>query len=253
MVKGRRVWQVMALGVAIAGFEPGGGASAREPQPTAVAQVTRNDRADVTFELRPAAGGAIALVGRSGNFEVTKTVQSNGEFTIELATPRDHVAISVTGGGATVTRAKSPVRLSRSDASETPAAAARQLLAGSTAVVRFRAVAAALMQTDDRSHASLGFIIADATVGLLAGDVGAPGRVARLLGDRKRANVRPAGMAVDCFTVMETRMVEAWNDFGMCYMSTAYNSFYQNLCSWRWTIQVESYWFNFLSCTGFSF
>jgi hypothetical protein len=217
------------------------------------AQVKRNDRADVTFELRPSADGGVTLGARGHGLTITKTVQSNGDFVLDIETARDRVVIAASGSGATVTRGDSVLTLSRSDSSDAPLVAVRKALAGSDAIVRYRALAAALMQNDDRSHEALALIIADAAVGLLTGDVGAPGRVARLLGERARGRVRPVGMAVDCFTVMETRMVDAWYDYGLCFESTAYNSFYQSLCSWRWTIQVESYWFNFLSCTGFSF
>jgi hypothetical protein len=218
-----------------------------------VAQVFRNDRADVTFELAPASTGeGITVSGRRGDLEVTKTVQASGEFVLGLATARDRVAIAVTGRGATVTRGRTTILLPRSEPSEGQAIRIRRLLADSEAVVQYRALTASLMETDDRSHPGLALIMSDATVGLLGGDVGAPGRIARLLGQRRNANARRAGMAVDCFTTMETRMMEAWNDYGSCYYSTAYNSFYQSMCSWRWTLQVESYWFNFIGCSGFN-
>src|SRR3954470_5649502 len=51
------------------------------------AQVTRSDKADVTFEVRPASGGAIEVSGRSGELQVKKTVQSSGDSVLELSTP----------------------------------------------------------------------------------------------------------------------------------------------------------------------
>jgi hypothetical protein len=216
------------------------------------AQVTRNDRADVTFELRPAASGGISVIARSGDLTATKTVQPTGDFVLELAAGQDRLSIAASAQGVVVTRGRTSVALRRDDQPEEAEVKARTLLAASGSLVRFRAVAARLMEEQDRSAGALGLILADATVGLLSGDVGAPRRVARFLVERRLRNVREAGMALDCFTLMETRFVEAWNDYGSCYMSTEYNSFYQYLCSWRWTVQVESYWFNFLSCTGFN-
>jgi hypothetical protein len=218
------------------------------------AQVTRNDRADVTFELLPATSGSgVSIVARSADLQVTKTVQPNGDFAIDLAAGEDKVTIVGSAQGATVSRGRSVVALRPSDSSEEPLSRVRRLLAESTVVVKFRAVAARLIEDNDRSHEALALILADATVGLLTGDVAAPRRIARFLVEGRLRNVRNASMAESCFELMETRMVEAWNDYGSCYYSTAYNSFYQYLCSWRWTIEVESYWFNFLSCTGFNF
>jgi hypothetical protein len=249
---------VIAAVIAGNGSSTVGARSARQAGSDArvqtAAQITRNDHADVTFELRPAAaGGGIAVVARSADLQVTKTVQPGGDFVIELAAGQDKVTIAGSGQGATVTRGRATIALRRTDSSEEPMARVRRLLAESNAVVRFRAVAARLIEDDDRTHEALALILADATVGMLTGDAAAPRRIARALAERRNRHARPVGMAVDCYTVMETRMMEAWNDYGSCYYSTAYNSFYQYLCSWRWTIQVESDWFNFLGCTGFNF
>ena len=259
---GVRRWMAAVVVVCAGAANASTGAAARSPatrtggdiQLREAAQVTRNDRADVTFELLPATSGSgVSIVARSGDLVATKTVQSTGAFVLELTSSRDRVSIAATAQGATVTRAGRSVVLRRDDQSDEATAHVRRMLADSEATVRFRGVAARLMEGEDRSHAALALILADATVGLLAGDVGAPRRAARYLVERRLRNVREAGMALDCYTVMETRMVEAWNDYGSCYYSTAYNTFYQYLCSWRWTIQVESDWFNFLSCTGFNF
>jgi hypothetical protein len=260
-----RAMTMVVLGVAAMSVSAGavapkqgsGGASrggASRVGPREAAQVTRNDRADVTVETRPAlSGNGISLIARSGDLLVSKTVQPNGDFVLEIGAGDDKLTIAATPQGATITRGKTTVDLRRPDQSEAVAAKARRLLAESNAIVKFRAMAARLMEGEDRSNGALALILGDATIGLLAGDPAAPRRVARFLVERRLRNARPAGMAIDCFTLMETRFVEAWNEYGSCYYSTAYNTFYQYLCSWRWTFQVESYWFNFLSCTGFNF
>jgi hypothetical protein len=216
------------------------------------AQVTRNERADVTFELRPSSSGAIELIARRGGLEVAKTVRPDGEFVLEIAAGGDRVAIAVSGEATTVARGRAKVTLPRGAETEAMAAAARRLLAESGAIVQFRALAAALVADDDRSPAGIATIVADAAVGTLTGDVGATGRAAQYFGRRGRGPVRQAALAVDCFALMETRFVEAWDDYNACWISTMWSGFYQNLCAWRWTLQVESYWFSFISCSGFS-
>jgi hypothetical protein len=248
MIVGTGLGSASPHAAATANGQPGTGGDIRLRP---AAQVTRNDRADVTFELRPAASGGISVIARSGDLVATKTVQSTGEYVLELADGHDRLSIAASADGVVLTRGRTSVALRRDDRSEQAAGKARALLASSGSLVEFRGVAARLMEGEDRSASALALILADATVGLLSGDVGAPRRVGRFLVERRLRNARPAGMAIDCFTLMETRFVEAWNDYGTCYYSTSNNSFYQYLCSWRWTVQVESYWFNFISCTGF--
>ena len=217
------------------------------------AQVTRSDKADVTFEIRPANGGAIELSGRSGQLQVKKTVQSSGDSVLELSTPTDKVTFTVTGQSTSVTRGGTRVELRRSAAASDDSDRVRRLLADSRAILRFRAVNAALIESDDRSPASLAFITSDAVAGLLTGDVGAPRRIAQFMARPGLSNVRRAGMAIDCYSLMETRMVDAWNDYMGCVASVLGYTYFQDLCAYRWVVQNESYWFNFISCSGFNF
>lgn len=236
-----------ALAVRTTAVPPARGAAARP-----AAQVTRNDRADVTFEIRPASAGGVEVRARRGDLLITKTVQPTGDSVLELGDGHETVTVAVSAQGTRVTRNGATAMLGRTTPDNGAEARVRRLLAESSVVVRFRAAAAALLEANDASAPAVALLIADATVGMLTGDVGAPRRMAEHLARRGRSRVRPAGMALDCYTVMEQRMVEAYDDFGSCWYSTAYNSFYQSLCSWRWTLQVESYWFSFISCTGFN-
>ncbi|MGE3956301.1 MAG: hypothetical protein AB7H96_06240 [Vicinamibacterales bacterium] len=236
---------------------PGGTAGQSATRPTArpAAQVTRNDRADVTFEVRPTVDNSVEVSAVTGDLRVTKRVQGNGEFTLQVATGDDQVTIAMSGRGLNVTRNRKTLDLPRASRDERRSAEARRLLVDSPALTRYRVAADALMETDDRSPAAMALIIADATVGMLTGDVGAPRRIARQLAQRGQRNLRPAGLAIDCFTLMEQRMVEAWNDYLACYISVTNNPFYVfywEMCAARWTLQVESYWFSFLSCSGFN-
>lgn len=238
---------VAASGPLAAGQEYGSGAGVKR-----AAQVSRSEQADVTFELRPLENGAVQVVGRRGRLEVTKNIQPTGEFELELSSDRDRVTIAVSSAVTKITRGKTTVALRPGTSDEDEEVKVRRVLAESKAVTQFRAVAAALVDTDDSSPGAMAFVIADAVVGSLTGDVGAPRRTAQHLGRKARRNVRPVGMAADCFAVMEQKMMFASNDFNECWVGTLFNSFYQTLCSYRWVIQVESYWFSFISCSGFN-
>jgi hypothetical protein len=225
--------------------------SAASPRSVRAAQVTRNERADVTFEVRPSPDGGVELSAESGALHVRKTVQSTGEFVLELSTGTDKVTIAMTGQGTIVSRGKTSVEQRRSGGTTDAADRIRRLLADSKSVVQFRGVAAALLDAEDRSPAAIAFIVADAVVGLMTGDVGAPRRAAKFLA-HSDGRQRPVAMAIDCFYLMEQRMVEAWTDYLSCWGSVWPSAFYQELCAARWVIQVESYWFGFISCSGFS-
>jgi hypothetical protein len=217
------------------------------------AQVTRNDRADVTFEVRPATGGAVEVSGQSGELRVKKTVQANGDTVLELSTPKDRVTFTVTGQLTSVARGGTTVELSRTASSSDGPDRIRRLLADSKVMPRFRAVTAALIDAEDRSPASLAFIASDAVAGLLTGDVGAPRRIARFMAAPGLSKVRRAAMVIDCFTLMEQRMADAWVDYVGCVASVLGMSYWQDLCAYRWVIQSESYWFSFIGCSGFNF
>lgn len=216
------------------------------------AQVSRNDRADVTFEVRPGANGALEIRASRGDLQVQKTVQSSGEFVLTISRGRDTVSVAVSSAGARVTSGKTTIVLDQSRQDERQAAQVRRLLAESAAVLHFRAAAEALLVADDRSAPAIAFLLADAAVGALSGDIGAPRRVAQHLVARARRDVRPVGLAIDCFTTMEQRMVEAWTDYQSCWISTMSSPYFQEMCSWRWILQVESYWFSFIGCSGFN-
>lgn len=219
------------------------------------AQVTRNDKADVTFELRQAETGGVEVAGTTGDLRFKKTVQATGEFVLELNTPSDAVTIAVNGQETSATRGKTRVRMPRSAAGVAEEGRARRLLADSDAVLKLRGLAAALIDADDRSPASMAVIMVDAVAGALTGDVGAPRRIAKFFARTSGAGMRPAAMAVDCFTVMETRMTEAFYDYAACWTSVAnlyMSSSFQQWCAVRWVVQVESYWFTFISCSGFN-
>jgi hypothetical protein len=233
---------------------PGAGVSAADgtrPTLSLAAQTSRNDKADATFEVRPAADGGIEVVGTSGGLNVKKVVHASGESVLTLGTDHDNLSIATTAQGITVTRNKTTLSLLRSDASEANGDKIRRLLADSQAVRQFRRMSATLIETDDRAPASLAAVIGDAVIGQLTGDVGAPRRAAAHLA-RRSSKLKPVALRPDCFAGMEANMMYAAQDVASCYSSVGNNSFWEDMCSIRWVLQAESYWFEFLSCTGFS-
>jgi len=251
---GARSCQVSGGAAAPSGHQPSVVSAVRAGRSVArpASQVTVNERANITFELRLTESGAVEVSGRTPGLQIRKTVQSSGDFVLELTHGTDIVTVSGGAQGLAVSRGTSRVELPRANVEEAQVHRARRLLADSKAVPAFRGIAAALIEADDRSPSSLALIMADATLGMLTGDVGASRRVAQFLARPGLAKVRRASMAIGCFDLMESRLVDAWNDLFACSISVYPNGFYLDLCSIRWALQVESYWFSFLSCTGFN-
>lgn len=250
------VARVIQATVQAPGLGRGAASATAQPRVTPAAQVMRSEKADVTFEVRPSSDGGAELRATNGGLQVTKAVSPTGEFTLRLTSGTDVVSIGVTGRGTRVSRGRQTVELPRGADAPGRRPAVRRMLADSDAVVRYRRMADALMVANDRSPAALGIIITDGVLGVLGGDAGAPRRIAEFLAGDGAKRLRPAGMAIDCFTLMEQRMTEAWNDYMACWVSVSYLLFpewFQEACALRWVVQVESYWFNFISCSGFSF
>jgi hypothetical protein len=94
-------------------------------------------------------------------------------------------------------------------------------------------------------------LIADAAVGQLTGDVGAVRRAARFLAHAGDSNRRPAALLPECFQTMDSDMIFALDDYASCLGSVWGNVLWEDLCAWRWVVEVESVWFQFIGCSGF--
>jgi hypothetical protein len=224
---------------------------AAEAAAPVVEQVRHLDRAEITLQAGLTPDGAIEVEGRGGDFVFRKTSRPDGQFTLALEGPGDKVNISLTADSVTVVRGRRRVVLSLTALSERALDEARVLLAGSRAVRLARVAAAAVQDAGDDSAAAVSLLISDALVGLLSGDAGAPGRVARHLARHGRAGIRQAA-TTDCYSDWERRVLLASYEWESCASAFSIWNPIRNVCAFRWTLQVESYWFTFLSCTGFN-
>jgi hypothetical protein len=172
-------------------------------------------------------------------------------LTIDLETPGDKVTIGLTEHSVVIVRNKRRLALSVSSGTIRELDNVGALLGSSQAVRLARAAAAAVQEAEDDSGSSASLVIADALVGLLTGDVGAPGRAARYLSRRARTGIRQIATN-DCYRLWEGRVLTASYEWESCARAFSVWNPTKNLCAFRWVIQVESYWFNFLSCSGFN-
>lgn len=227
--------------------------STRAAHARRVAQVTRNDRADLTFELRPAPDGAVAVGAGGGELTIRKTVLPGGSWTLELLARNDRVTVSVAEHAVNVSRDKKSITVSLGSTGDDRLLAVRRLLADSRAVALFRGASAAIEASEDDAPASASVLMADALVGFLTGDVGAPRRIARHLARHALSREQRIGMATDCYAVWEQRVMAAWTEYTSCIMDVNPWAMLQIMCAARWSLMVEAYWWAFIACSSIPF
>jgi hypothetical protein len=238
--------------VPLAACAPSGVAAAASPSPQSGAaarpagQVRHYQKPNLTFNASTTVEGEVLLEGAGVDFGFRKKVQSSGRYSLDLEAGRDKVALRVTESEITISRG-GQVIIVTPDAPEAVADSVRRLLADSAAVRKLRSAGAVFEADEDDSPAASAVLLSDAVVGALAGDVGAPRRVARLLSKRARAMSRSAGQRPpSCYYQWEQSMMWVWMDFEECAVLWNYGGW----CTARWTLQTESAWFSFLSCSG---
>ncbi len=232
---------------AAAHLQPAAHAAAARP----VAQLRHVPEADLLFSGRLGEDGGFTTEARGGELVFQKKSLPGGGFVLDLAAPKDSVAIQLTAAGITVTRNQRQATVSLNAGSDDELDAVRRLLLGSAAVRLTRRAAEALQVADDESIAGTSLHVADALIGLLTGDEAAPGRTARHLARRGRGQARRI-QNFDCYTLWESQVLKASYEFQYCYLGFPQWNPIRNTCSFRWLLQIESYWFSLISCTGFS-
>lgn len=209
-------------------------------------QVRHYQRPNLTFSASTTIEGEVQIEASGNDFGLRKKVQSSGAYTLDLEAGRDKVTLRVTETEITIDRG-GQIIIVAPDSPQAVADSVRRMLADSGAVRRLREAGAMFEADEDDSPAAAALLLSDAVVGALTGDVGAPRRVARLLSKRARSLARSAGQRPpSCYYQWEQTMMWVWMDFEECTVLWNYGSW----CYARWTLQSESAWFSFLSCSG---
>lgn len=256
-----RRWNVvvglMAVVVAFAG------AAEAAPAGTAVRPVRQVQAlpelglsAGVTMET----DGALAVSATAGDLTVTKRVYADGRFVVRLAKGEgDRVLLRGGAGGLTVSYGtESAVELRADGDAEYPGKArrVRGWLARSEAVLHFRQINDVLEQQELASPEALSLRVTGALLAELLGDPGASQRLSRAIVSKLALRLRKAqsggsGYTMSCWDRYASLVNQAANQLQSCYASFAVYNPMRQICSFVWTLQVESAWFQFLSCSSF--
>jgi hypothetical protein len=224
-------------------------AEARAAKASPAEQVTYDGRADVTYALDRTSDGALVLVAQRGTLTLTKTVRADGTFALELRDGPDEVSFAVTTDRIDVARRGKRLRLDVARATDEDYIKVRGNLANSRAIRAARRMAADLGPTLETPE-GMGLLLADAFIGYLDGDVAAPARAARALRDRYSRGHQAVRLA-SCYDRWEHHVVRYWDDVVACFESFGIWNPMRQLCSFRWTLQVETAWFSLMSCVAF--
>ncbi len=201
--------------------------------------------------------GGFAVTATAGDLTVSKQVYADGRFVVRVATQgEDRLLISGAANGLTVAYGAEAAVDLRADGDvdyEGKARRVRGWMARSDAVQRFRLINEALEQQDALSPEALSLRVTGALVAELLGDPGAAQRLSRSLSARLANRLRKAqsGYTTSCWDTYQRLVVSAANALQSCLNSFAVYNPMRQVCAFIWTLQVESAWFQFLSCSSF--
>jgi hypothetical protein len=241
---------VLGLAAAPALAKQKAAAGPRTANVSAADQVGYDGRTDATFAVDQTADGAIVLQVSRGTFTLAKTVRADGTFSLELRDGADAVTLAATADTVDVSRSGKRVRMNLARATEEDYVKVRGHLSSSRAVRAARRLVADLGPTALETPEGIGLLLADAFVGYLDGDVAAPGRVARTLRDHYSRGHRKVRLA-DCYDSWERQVVRYYDEIAWCLESFGIWNPLRQLCSFRWTLQIETAWFSMMSCVAF--
>lgn len=201
--------------------------------------------------------GGLVVTATAGDLTVRKQVYADGRFVVRVATRGDdRLLISGAADGMRVSYGSAGVISLQADRDgdyEIRAGRVRGWLARSAAVQRFRQINEALEQQDAISPEALSLRVTGALLAELLGDPGAAQRLGRSITARLGQRVRKAqaGHTPSCWGIYERLVVAAADALQSCLASFAVYNPMRQACSLVWVLQVESAWFQFLSCSSF--
>jgi hypothetical protein len=209
--------------------------------------------AGITME----ADGGLAVTATAGDLTMRKQVYADGRFVVRVATRgEDRLLISGTSNGLRVgygSETAVDLRAEHDSEYDGKARRVRGWLARSDAVQRFRQINEALERQEAMSPEALSVRVTGALLSELLGDPGASQRLSRSLTGKFLHRLRKvqAGYTPSCWDTYQRLVVAAASALESCLASFAVYNPLRNACALVWTLQVESAWFQFLSCSSF--
>ena len=207
------------------------------------------DVGSMTTRLGRDATGALRLEGTAGDLRFEHRVLRGARLELRLNRGDDQVSVTADHEAVVVKRNGRQVRLAMNSATERDLLATQRILAGSTAVFRFRRVAAAISPDRRRTVEGAAVVMADALLGTLSGD---PQAVARLVdgirGSQPQVRLTSSEDDKSCYERWEAEAIRTWDDYKLCLIEAWA---LRDLCALRFYLAAEANWFELLGCIAF--
>jgi hypothetical protein len=237
-----------------------------QPAVVAAASVMQNVQADGPFYVDPGTqasfvftatrDGGVRMRVYAQDLTAEKVVYPDGRFRLLLETPEDSLAVAVERFSVEIDHEGRHLDVEFASADEQTWLRVKRLIAGSRALHLFRMLASSLSPASLQTPAGLGVRIGDAVLGQLDGDAGAIARLREEIVRRRQARIRTVALTVDdgktCYETYEEEVIKDAAEYDECRTSFSWYSGWQAACVLRWTLQVESAWFQFLACSAIS-
>ena len=246
--------QEWVLAAALAMVTAGPAAAGPETQPRPIRAVQNEAELGLTATTMAAADGAVVVSAQAAGLTVDKRVYSDGRFDVRIAIGRnDRLVIAADADGISVATAReATVRLNPAgDAGyEVKMQRVRGWLAASAAVGRFRQLVDALDRRGARDPEALSLRATGALVAELLGDPGAARRFGQSVAGSGAGLRRVQQYTQSCWDVYQRLVLQASYQLESCIASFAVYNPLRQVCAAVWILQVESAWFQFLSCSA---
>ena len=243
---------VGVVGMVVMTAVPASAGPSRELRPVRATQ----DAAELGFTagVSASADGALVVTAHAAGLNVEKHVYGDGLFSVLLAFGRaDKVVISGDIDGIAVASGREPavrLRPGTDREIEQKNRRVRSWLAASPAIDRFRQLVEVLDRQDARGAEALSLRATGALVGELLGDPGAARRFGRSIAPRGAGLRLAQQYTQSCWDVYNRLVNNAAWQLESCIASFASYNPLRQVCAFVWVMQVESAWFQFLSCSA---
>jgi len=214
-----------------------------------VKQVSARAELGLTVSVSSTSDGALLLSATAGDLSFRKVVYADGRYQAQIEQGRDRIAFAGSEGRMVVTYGSKSLTLSADQDDQQPARV-RALIVSSPALRQFRRLAAQLEATGDVTPEILGLRVTGAVVSEIDGDEGAVRRLSRELRAKFTANVRRVRLRASCYDAYQDLVVRAAAQMEQCMGQFSVWNPMRQVCAGVWTLQVESAWFSFLSCSA---
>lgn len=241
------------VGALLVSITAGPAVAGPESSPGMIRAAQHDTELGLTTQTAAASDGALVVTAQAAGLTIDKRVYSDGRFDVRIATGKaDHVVIAADAEGIRVAAAHGEtIRLDPSGDTEYEPRLrrVRGWLAASAAVGQFRQLVDALDRRGGRDPEALSLRATGALVAELLGDPGA----ARRFGERVAGGAayrKVQQYTYSCFDIYQRLVLQASYQLESCIASFAVYNPLRQVCAAVWVLQVESAWFQFLSCSA---